>query len=86
MSPYLTVIVHRNVQKYTLDPIPEGGQMDHKEQHHLRHVKEREEEKKERHEHEREAEKTRLPFHPAWLFVAGATLVLAAMLVWLVVA
>jgi hypothetical protein len=56
--------------------------MDRKEQHHLKHVKEREHEKKEHHKHEREAEKTWLPFHPAWLCVLGAVLVLAAMLIW----
>jgi hypothetical protein len=56
--------------------------MDHKEQHHLKHIKEREHEKKEHEQHEREAEKKQLPFHPAWLFVAGAVLVIVAMLVW----
>jgi hypothetical protein len=56
--------------------------MDRKEQHHLKHLKEREHEKKEHQEHEREAEKRHLPFHPAWLFVAGAVLVIVAMLVW----
>ena len=56
--------------------------MDHKKQHHLKHVKEREHEKKEHREHEREAEKARLPFHPAWLFLVGVVLVLVAMLIW----
>jgi hypothetical protein len=58
--------------------------MDHKEQHHLKHVKEREHEKKEHQQHEREAEKSALPFHPAWLVVVGAVLVLVAVLVWTV--
>jgi hypothetical protein len=56
--------------------------MDHKEQHHLKHEKEREHEKKEHQAHERQAEKKALPFHPAWLFAAGAVLALAAVLVW----
>jgi hypothetical protein len=56
--------------------------MDHKDQHHLKHQKEREHEKKEHLKHEREAEKARLPVHPAWLFVAGALLALVAVLLW----
>jgi hypothetical protein len=56
--------------------------MDHKEQHHLKHEKEREHEKKERKEHEWAAEKMLLPFHPAWLFAVGAVLALAAVLLW----
>jgi hypothetical protein len=56
--------------------------MDHKEEHHLKHVKEREHKKKEQQEHEREAEKNLLPFHPAWLFVVGALLVAVAVLTW----
>jgi hypothetical protein len=58
--------------------------MDHKEQHHQKHVKEREHEKKERKEHEHAEEKSLLPFHPAWLVVLGAVLVLAAVLIWTV--
>ena len=56
--------------------------MDHKEQHHLKHVKEREHEKKEHQKYEAEAEKTRLPVHPAWLFVVGVVLVLMVVLIW----
>jgi hypothetical protein len=56
--------------------------MDHKEEHHLKHVKEREHEKKEHQKHEREAEKSLLPFHPAWLFVVGAMLAVLAVLLW----
>jgi hypothetical protein len=56
--------------------------MDHKQQHHLKHVKEREHEKKEQHQHELENEKKLLPFHPAWLFVVGAALALVAILIW----
>jgi cytoskeletal protein RodZ len=58
--------------------------MDHKEQHHLKHEKEREHEKKEHQKHERETEKSLLPFHPAWLFVVGAALALVAVLIWTV--
>ena len=56
--------------------------MDHKEQHHEHHRHEREEHKKEEREHERKQEKSALPFHPAWLVVAGTVLTLAAVLVW----
>jgi hypothetical protein len=59
--------------------------MDHKEQHHQHHQKEREEKKKEQKEYEHEQEKKLLPFHPAWLFVAGIVLTLAALLVWTLV-
>jgi hypothetical protein len=56
--------------------------MDHKEQHHLHHQKEREREKKEHRAYERAQEKRFLPFHPAWLVGLGTALVLAAILVW----
>jgi hypothetical protein len=58
--------------------------MDHKEQHHLHHQKEREHEKKEQKEHERVREKNLLPFHPAWLFGLGVVLAAAAVLLWTV--
>ncbi len=58
--------------------------MDHKEQHHLKHMKEREHEKKEHEEHERAAMKSALPFHPAWLVAVGVLLVLLAVLIWTV--
>jgi hypothetical protein len=57
--------------------------LDHKEQHHLKHVREREHEKKQHQEHDRELQKRQLPFHPAWLFVLGAVLAILAMLVWM---
>ena len=57
--------------------------MDHKEQHHLKHAKEREHKKQEQRQHESEAEKSSWPFHPHWLYVFGAVLVLVAMLVWI---
>ncbi len=56
--------------------------MDHKEQHHLKHQKDRDRKKKEHQAHEREAGKKRLPFHPGWLVVVGVVLTLAAVLVW----
>ncbi|MBI3411764.1 MAG: hypothetical protein HY040_25820 [Planctomycetes bacterium] len=56
--------------------------MDHKEQHHQHHIHEREHKKAEKKEHDREQEKDWLPFHPAWLVVAGAGLVLVAILIW----
>jgi Flp pilus assembly protein TadB len=55
--------------------------MDHKEQHHQKHEMEREHEKKEHKAHERQAGK-KLPFHPAWLLVAGVVLTLATVLIW----
>jgi hypothetical protein len=54
--------------------------MDHKEQHHQHHQKEREHEKKEAAKHERELE--RKGIHPAWYVVAGAVLVLLAILIY----
>jgi hypothetical protein len=56
--------------------------MDHKEQHHEHHRKEREEKKKEQKEYEERQQKSLLPFHPAWLFVAGAVLALVGILIW----
>jgi hypothetical protein len=56
--------------------------MDHKEQPHQKHEMGREREKKEHKAHERQAEKKLLPFHPAWLLVAGVVLTLAAVLIW----
>jgi hypothetical protein len=58
--------------------------MDHKEQHHQKHVQEREHEKKEHRKYEQQQQgKNVLPFHPAWLFVVGAVLAVAAMLFWI---
>jgi hypothetical protein len=57
--------------------------MDHSEQHHQKHIKEREHEKKEQKQYERETEKSRMPLHPAWLFIAGVVLMLLAMLAWI---
>jgi hypothetical protein len=56
--------------------------MDHKEQHHQKHEKEREHEKKEHRKHEQQQGKKILPFHPGWLFVVGGVLALVAILIW----
>jgi hypothetical protein len=56
--------------------------MDHKEQHHQHHEKEREHKKKEHKAHERASGKNWLPVHPAWLAIAGILLTLVAILVW----
>jgi hypothetical protein len=57
--------------------------MDHQEQHHLYHQKEREHEKKEQRKYECAREREGTPVHPAWLFAVGIELVLGAVLVWL---
>jgi hypothetical protein len=41
--------------------------MNHKEQHHQKHEKEREHDKKEHKKHEQQQDKNPFPFHPAWL-------------------
>jgi len=56
--------------------------MDHKEQHHLHHQKERERAKKEQKEYERRQEKKFLPVHPIWLGL-GVGLILVALLIWM---
>jgi hypothetical protein len=56
--------------------------MDHKEQHHEHHKKEREEKIREKRLYDKAQEKRMLPFHPGWLFVIGAGLVAAALAIW----
>jgi hypothetical protein len=56
--------------------------MDHKEQHHEHHRKEREREKKREAEHEREAERKGSAIHPGWFVGIGAVLVVVAILIW----
>jgi hypothetical protein len=56
--------------------------MDHKEQHHQHHLKEREREKKEQKAYETQQEKYLLPIHPKWFFVLGVIMVALALLVW----
>jgi len=58
--------------------------VDHKEQHHEHHRKEREHEKKLQKEHEHQEEKSALPFHPAWLVILGAVGVLVAIIIYTV--
>lgn len=56
--------------------------MDHKEQHHLPHQKEREHAKKEQKEYKRRLEKRILRVHPAWFgLVIG--LMLVTLLIWM---
>ena len=58
--------------------------MDHKDQHHQKHIKEREHEKKEHKKHEQEEQgKKPLSFLPVWVAVGGVVLVLVAMLIWM---
>lgn len=54
--------------------------MDHREQHHQHHLKEREEEKRQHHAHDVEQEKK--PLHRGWLFGIGAVVTLIAILLW----
>jgi hypothetical protein len=58
--------------------------MDHKEQHHLHHEKEREHKKKEHEAYERAQEKkTGLSsIHPAWFVGLGIVLVMSVVLLW----
>jgi len=56
--------------------------MDHKEQHHLHHQKEREHEKELHKAHEHEQEKKLTPIHPAWFVATGIVLIGLVVLVW----
>jgi type VI protein secretion system component VasF len=56
--------------------------MDHKEQHHLHHEKEREHEKQLHKQHEHEQEKKPTSIHPAWFMAAGIVLIGLVVLVW----
>ena len=56
--------------------------MDHKEQHHQHHQKEREHEKKLHKAHEQEEEKKLSSIHPAWFLGAGIVLIGLVVLVW----
>jgi type VI protein secretion system component VasF len=60
----------------------QGHQMDHQEQHHLHHQKEREHEKKEHKAHEHKQEERMWGFHPAWFVVLGIVLILLVVAVW----
>jgi hypothetical protein len=56
--------------------------MDHKQQHHEHHVKEREHEKRGWKERIRELSGKRHGIHPAWYVVVGVVVIGAAVLVW----
>jgi hypothetical protein len=56
--------------------------VDHKEQHHQHHEKEREHEKKLAAEHERAEEKKLRSVHPGWFVGAAVVFVLVAVLIW----
>jgi type VI protein secretion system component VasF len=56
--------------------------MDHQEEHHLHHRKEREHEKHLQHERERRQEDQLRVIHPAWFLVLGVVLVLVATAIW----
>jgi hypothetical protein len=58
--------------------------VDHKEQHHEHHRKEREHEKKLRAEHEHQEERQPRSLHPGWYLVAAVVLVLVAVMIWTV--
>jgi hypothetical protein len=59
--------------------------MDHKQQHHEHHVKEREQEQRGWKEHIRELTGKRHGVHPAWYVVVGVVFVGAAVLVWTII-
>jgi hypothetical protein len=56
--------------------------MDHHEQHQLRHKQKRQEHKKEQLAYDERQTRNWLPFHPAWLAIAGLVLTLVALAVW----
>jgi hypothetical protein len=56
--------------------------MDHQQQHHEHHQKEREHEQRGWKEHNRELAGKRHGLHPAWYVVVGVVLIGAATLVW----
>jgi type II secretory pathway component PulF len=57
--------------------------MDHKEQHHEHHRKERAEEKKHEHEVERREDKQVRTIHPLWFVVIGSVLILSVVGAWI---
>ena len=56
--------------------------MDHKDQHHEHHRKERELHKQKQKEYARQHEKKLLPLHPAWFWGLGVVLILLAIATW----
>jgi uncharacterized membrane protein len=57
--------------------------VDHKEQHHQHHVKEREQHVREHKAHEHRKEKDLGPIHPLWFLVLGTVLTCLAVLSWI---
>lgn len=56
--------------------------MDHQEQHHQHHQKEREHEKALKKEHEHQQEKQLRKIHPAWFLALGILVIFLVVLVW----
>jgi len=56
--------------------------MDHKEQHHQHHLKQREHEKSLEKERSKEDEKRLTAIHPLWFLVAGVVLVVLVVASW----
>jgi type VI protein secretion system component VasF len=57
--------------------------MDHKEQHHQHHEKEREEAKRHQKERERAEERKPRSIHPLWFLVLGCVLMALVLLLWI---
>jgi hypothetical protein len=58
--------------------------VDHKEQHHQHHEKEREHEKRKEHLHEQAQERQPRSLHPGWLVGLAVVFILAAVVIWTV--
>lgn len=56
--------------------------MDHKEQHHEHHRKEREQLKHDHKVHEHQGEEKLRTIHPKWFLVGGVILIVVAVLSW----
>lgn len=56
--------------------------MDHQEQHHLKHQKEREHKKALEKQHDREESKQLRVIHPAWFLALGIVLIGMVVYVW----
>lgn len=57
--------------------------MNHQEQHHQHHLKERAEEKKHDHQLEQGQDKTVRTIHPLWFVVIGSVLLMAIVAIWI---
>ena len=60
--------------------------MDHKEEHHLHHRKDREHKKEEQKHYESEQETKIRTIHPGWFVGTGVVLILAVIVIWIIVA